>query len=75
MKIRPMGAELLHADGQRAGMTKLIVAFRNSETAPKRTSKNMNCVIRRLASRLLVNLFSFVKSAANVSVWSVLRLP
>jgi hypothetical protein len=28
MKIRPVGAELLHA-GRRSGMTKLIVAFRN----------------------------------------------
>ena len=28
MKIRPVGAELFHADGQ-TDMTKLIVAFRN----------------------------------------------
>jgi len=34
MKIRPMGTELLHADG-RTEMAKLIVAFRNFATAPK----------------------------------------
>jgi hypothetical protein len=33
MKIRPVGAELLHADGQ-TDMTKLIVAFRNFANAP-----------------------------------------
>jgi len=39
MKIRPMGAELFHADGQ-ANMTKLIVAFRNAN-APK------NCIFEQ----------------------------
>jgi hypothetical protein len=34
MKIRPLGAELFHADGQ-TDMTKLIVAFRNFAKAPK----------------------------------------
>jgi hypothetical protein len=37
-KIRPMGAELFHADGRkntRTDMTKLIVAFRNYANAPK----------------------------------------
>ena len=34
MKIRPVGAELFHADGQ-TDMTKLIVAFRNFVNAPK----------------------------------------
>jgi hypothetical protein len=33
MKIRPVGAELLHADGQ-TEMTKLTVAFRNILKAP-----------------------------------------
>jgi hypothetical protein len=37
MKIRPMGAELFHADG-RADMTKLIVAFRNFANAPKKSA-------------------------------------
>jgi hypothetical protein len=38
MTIRPVGAELLHADGQtdrQADMTKLTVAFRNFANAPK----------------------------------------
>ena len=40
MKIRPVGAALFHAadrqtDG-RAGMTKLIVAFRNFANAPNK---------------------------------------
>jgi hypothetical protein len=34
MKIRPVGAELFHADG-RTDMTKLIVAFRNFANSPK----------------------------------------
>ena len=33
-KIRPVGAELFHADG-RTDMTKLIAAFRNFANAPK----------------------------------------
>ena len=37
MEIRPVGAELFHADG-RTDMTKLIVTFRNfSKSAKKRT--------------------------------------
>jgi hypothetical protein len=40
MNIRPVGAELFHADrrtdGQVAYLTKLIVAFRNFSNAPKK---------------------------------------
>jgi hypothetical protein len=35
MKIRPVGDELFHADGQ-TDMTRLIVAFRNFATARKK---------------------------------------
>jgi hypothetical protein len=35
MKIRPVGAELFHADG-RTDKTKLTVAFRNFGNAPKK---------------------------------------
>ena len=38
MKIRPVGAELFHAEGRkkrRTDVTKLIVAFRNFANAPK----------------------------------------
>jgi hypothetical protein len=34
MKIRPVGAELFHADGQ-TDTTQLIVAFRNFANSPK----------------------------------------
>jgi len=34
MKIRPVGAELLHVDGQ-TDITKLLAAFRNFAIAPK----------------------------------------
>ena len=34
MKIRPVGAELFHANGQTENMTKLIVAFLNFADAP-----------------------------------------
>ena len=35
MKFRPMGDELLYADG-RTDMTNLIIAFRNFANAPKK---------------------------------------
>ena len=38
MKIRPMGEQLFHVDGQtnrRTVMTKLVVAFRNLTNRPK----------------------------------------
>ena len=35
MKIRPVGAELFHADG-RTDIKTLIVAFRNFANAPKK---------------------------------------
>jgi hypothetical protein len=35
MKIRPVGAELFHAD-RRTDMTKLMVVFRNFAKAPKK---------------------------------------
>jgi hypothetical protein len=38
MKIRPVGAELFHADGQ-TYMTKLVFAFRNFANAPKKAIK------------------------------------
>jgi len=40
MKIRPVGAELFHADGQ-TDMTKLIVAFRGFSNAPKKSCESM----------------------------------
>jgi hypothetical protein len=43
IEIRPVGAELLHADrraDKRTDMPKLIVAFRNFANAPKNQSVN-----------------------------------
>ena len=40
MKIRPMGAELFHADGM-TEMTKQTVAFRNFAKAPRNTSSRL----------------------------------
>jgi hypothetical protein len=37
MKIRPVGAELFHADG-RTDMMQLIVAFRNFVNTPKKAA-------------------------------------
>ena len=34
MKIRPIGAELFHAEDRRTDMTKLIAAFHNFANAP-----------------------------------------
>jgi hypothetical protein len=43
MKIRPVGAELFHAD-RRTDMTKLIVAFRNFANAPKNVEVKLTFV-------------------------------
>jgi hypothetical protein len=52
MKIRPVGAELFHADGRTEGqtyMTELIFAFRNFSNAHKnksypKTSEDAYCI-------------------------------
>jgi len=45
MKIRPVGAELFHADGRTdRHTTKLIVAFRNFANAPKNPAAAANKV-------------------------------
>jgi len=44
MKIRPVGAELLHTDG-RTDMTMTIVAFLKFANAPKQTDK-YTCIYR-----------------------------
>jgi len=50
IKIRPVGAELFHADGRtdgRSDMTKLIVVFRNFAHAPKNRHKmeSLGCLL------------------------------
>jgi len=49
MKIRPVGAELFHADRRTDGQTdttKLIVGFRNSSNAPKNYFKFLSAGLR-----------------------------
>jgi len=44
VKIRPVGAYLIHADGwteRHTDMTKLIIAFRNFANAPKNWLKSL----------------------------------
>ena len=52
MKIRPVGAELFHADRQ-TDMTKLIVAFRNFAKAPKNSLMLSLCPSVNLYQRLM----------------------
>ena len=59
MKIRPVGAELFHADGQ-TDMTKLIVAFRNFTKAPKNSLMLSLCPSVTLYQRLMFAGFSWI---------------
>jgi len=57
MKIRPVGAELFHAD-RRTEMTELIISFRNFANAPKYplpTSHYIYARIKVLTQALLEN--------------------
>jgi len=45
MKIHPVGAEMLHSDGQTADMTKLIVAFGNFANPPKNNTALINSLL------------------------------
>jgi hypothetical protein len=48
MKIRPVGAEWFHADGQahrQADTTKLTVIFLNSANAPKKSTVSKTCCV------------------------------
>ena len=57
MKIRPMGAELFHADGRTDVMT-LTVAFRNFANAPKNASFSQILFFGGIG-KLAVHLFIF----------------
>jgi len=60
MKIRPVGVELFHADGQtnrQTDITKLIVAFLNFSYAPKKKHQSQYLVAktsRQYAERKIV---------------------
>jgi hypothetical protein len=54
IKIRPVGAELFHADRQTNGqtdMTKITVAFRNFSNSHKNNELKMSSLIRLLVIR------------------------
>ena len=56
MKIRPVGAELFHANGW-TDITKVIVAFRNFVNAPKNrvpTLQTMHCISDAKANQLML---------------------
>jgi len=53
IKIRPVGDELLHADG-RTDMMQLIVTFRNFANAPK--NQSAKCV----SDSIIINTASFL---------------
>ena len=61
MKIRPVGAEWFHADGQ-TDMTKIIVAFRNFVSAPK-----MNCSYENIEE--IYHLGPFNLSALSINMF------
>ena len=61
MKIRQMGAELFHADGQ-TDMTKIVVAFRNFANAPKINVRNRNIfVYSNKSSFIIIIIIMFLK--------------
>jgi len=53
MKIRQVGAELFHADGQ-TDMAKLAAAFRNFANAPKNNVRDRNIFVYSHKSSLMV---------------------
>ena len=59
MKIRPVGAELFHADGRTADMTMTIVAFRNF-------AKQLKNSIFRLHSAFMRFVWTFIYNSGYV---------
>ena len=57
IKIRPVGAELFHADGL-MDMTKLIVAFRNFSNVPKNGTCcfSMKIMVTRTRHRIILHV-------------------
>ena len=66
MKIRPVGAELFHADRRTDGqtdMTKIIVAFRNFVNAPKEERNRhvkLLCYLYECLCFCLVSMFELL---------------
>jgi len=68
MKIRPVGAELFHTDGQ-TDMTKLIVVFRNFANAPKNEQSGARIM------RCLMSCFPFRALCVLIFVFLAAREP
>jgi len=66
MKIRPVVAELFHADG-RTGMTELLVAFRHFTNAPRNISDKP---IRHRENQHIFKLMTFFLSE-NRAVYEI----
>jgi len=60
MKIRPVGAEMSHADG-RTGMTKPTVAFRNLVKVPKNCSSFFFSLTLNITSHIFIHLFRNIR--------------
>ena len=67
MKVRPVGAEMFHAD-RRTDTRKLIVAFRNFASAHKQYStKNPKSYTNQFYSKLLIlNISNFYVEATSM---------
>ena len=65
MKIRPVGAELFHADG-RADLTQLIGAFRNFANAPKNCLPNESKLLNKFANMTFGSNYNLVHSNGAV---------
>ena len=72
MKIRPVGAEMFHADGRtdtgRHDMTKLIVDFRNLAKAPKKKLSRGQVIHREF--QVTPHSKPEVTSSSLVDYWS-----
>jgi hypothetical protein len=67
MKIRPVGAELFHAD-RRTGIKNLIVFFSHFSKAPKNTASNV-FRLRSEFSRLWIISVTYLKSRVTCDQW------
>jgi hypothetical protein len=65
IKIRSVGAELFHADGQ-IGMVKIIVAFRNFAKEPKNFDVLFKCVLHIIFALHFWMVFIFVLQLPRV---------
>jgi hypothetical protein len=65
MKIRPVGAELLHVNGQ-TDMTKIIVAFRNFVNVPKTVSMKNPILLLLLLLHILEQKYTYTNTSTYI---------